>query len=104
MLIINPHSGRGLSKTALGTIVSKLCDAEYTVTVYFSHLMPPEDIVFEHATAVKFLYDRIKFFRPDGTQGTQPRNGSMLIAYGEENAHILLNNRLKGKFLYLNNN
>jgi len=49
MLIINPHSGRGLSKTALGTIVSKLCDADYSVTVYFSHDMTPEEIAYTHA-------------------------------------------------------
>ncbi|KAA6299923.1 MAG: hypothetical protein EZS26_003941 [Candidatus Ordinivivax streblomastigis] len=59
------------------------------------------DIVLRHATAIKFLYDRVRFFRPDGTQGLQPRNGSMLIAYGTANARILSNNTLKGKFLYL---
>ena len=62
------------------------------------------DIVFEYATAVKFLYNRIQFFKPDGTKGTQPRNGSMLVAYGMEDAKILSNNTLKGKFLYLTNN
>lgn len=59
------------------------------------------DIVFEYATAVKFLYDRIKFLKPDGSAGTQPRNGSMLVAYGKEDAEILSNNTIKGKFLYL---
>ncbi len=59
------------------------------------------DIVLRHATAIKFLYDRLRFFKPDGTQGLQPRNGSMLIAYGTENARILSDNALKGKFLYL---
>jgi hypothetical protein len=60
------------------------------------------DTVLYHATAVKFLYDRIRFYRPDGTQGLQPRNGSMLIAYGMGNARILSDSQLKGKFLYLN--
>jgi len=49
MLIINPHSGRGLSKTALGTIVSKLCDADHTVTVFFAHDKTPEEITYENA-------------------------------------------------------
>ena len=48
MLIINPYSGRGLSKTALGTIVSKLCDANHNVTVYFSHEKTPEELAYEH--------------------------------------------------------
>ncbi len=59
------------------------------------------DIVLRHATAIKFLYDRVRFFRLDGTQGLQPRNGSMLVAYGEENARMLLMNSLKGKFMFL---
>ncbi|MCC8199960.1 MAG: phage N-6-adenine-methyltransferase [Tannerellaceae bacterium] len=59
------------------------------------------DIVLSKATAIKFLYDRVRFYKPDGTQGNQPRNGSMLIAYGEEDARILINNTLKGKFLFV---
>lgn len=58
-------------------------------------------VVFQHAIAIKFLYSRVKFFKPDGTQGLQPRHGSMLVAYGEENARILLSNSLKGKFMFL---
>lgn len=59
------------------------------------------DIVLQHATAIKFLYNRIRFYKADGTQGMQPRNGSMLIAYGRENAEVLMHNTLKGKFLFL---
>ena len=59
------------------------------------------DIVLRYATAIKFLYERVRFFKPDGTQGLQPRNDSMLIAYGTDNARILSENTLKGKFLYL---
>lgn len=59
------------------------------------------DIVLRHAMAIKFLYDRVRFFKPDGTQGLQPRNGSMLVAYGEENTRMLLTNSLKGKFMFL---
>jgi phage N-6-adenine-methyltransferase len=60
------------------------------------------DIVFRHATAIKFLYNRVRFYKPDGTQGLQPRNGSMLVAYGGKgNAGILMNNTLEGKFLLL---
>ncbi len=59
------------------------------------------DIVLDKATAIKLLYNRVKFFKPDGTVGQQPRNGSMLVAYGEANAQILQDNRLKGRFLHL---
>ena len=57
------------------------------------------DIVFRHAAAIKFLYARIRFFKSDGTRGMQTRNGSMLVAYGWENAEILHRHTIKGKFL-----
>jgi len=63
MLIINPHSGRGLSKTALGTIVSNLCAADYTVTVYFSNEKTPEELAHEHAKA----HDLVVCVGGDGT-------------------------------------
>ena len=37
LLIVNPHSGRGLSKNALGVIVSSFCEAGYGVSVYTTH-------------------------------------------------------------------
>ena len=36
MLIVNPYSGRRLSKAALGTVVSQLSSSGWVVTVYFS--------------------------------------------------------------------
>lgn len=42
MLIINPYAGRGLSKQALGVIVSLFCSEGYTVTVYSTECGTPE--------------------------------------------------------------
>lgn len=39
-----------------------------------------QDVIFEKATAMKFLRNRIRFFRPDGTRGDSPGCGSILIA------------------------
>lgn len=50
-----------------------------------------QDIIFEKATAMKFLRNRIRFYRPDGTRGDSPGCGSILIAFGEENAEVLRN-------------
>lgn len=60
--------------------------------------------VFNKATAVKFLKGRIKFLKPDGTEAGSPGCGSVLIAYGEEDANILECNELEGKFIRLLNN
>ena len=63
MLIINPYSGRGLSRIALGTIVSCLCDADYSVTVYFSHEKTPEELAYERGNK----YDLVVCVGGDGT-------------------------------------
>lgn len=61
------------------------------------------DIIFTKATGMMFLRNRIKFFRPDGTRGDSPGCGSVLIAFGRENAEILRNCSLQGKYVELNN-
>ena len=60
------------------------------------------DVILEKATAIKFLKGRIKFYRKDGTRGGSPGCGSILIAFGENNAEILKNNDLPGKFIRVN--
>ena len=49
MLVVNPFSGRGLSKHAMGTIITQLCGSGYIVTVYFAGEFTPEQLVYEHA-------------------------------------------------------
>lgn len=61
-----------------------------------------QDVIFEKAIAMKFLRNRIRFFRPDGVRGDSPRCGSILIAFGEENAEILKNCDISGKYVRIN--
>lgn len=61
-----------------------------------------QDVIFEKATAMKFLRNRIRFFRPDGTRGDSPGCGSILIAFGENNAEILRNCDIAGKYVRIN--
>lgn len=60
-----------------------------------------QDLIFPNATAIMFLRGRIKFYRPDGSQGDSPGCGSVLIAFGEENAVALENSNIPGKFIRL---
>lgn len=60
--------------------------------------------VFNRATSIKFLCDRIYFIRPDGTKGDRPGCGSVLIAYGKECDELLQNCNLPGKYISLENN
>lgn len=61
-----------------------------------------QDIIFEKATAMKFLRNRIRFFRPDGTRGDSPGCGSILIAFGKENAKVLKSCTIAGKYVRIN--
>ena len=94
------------SNPLLQNFLKKMAEHNKGIALIFSKIEAKwfHDIVFEYATAVKFLYNRVQFFKPDGTKGMQPRNGSMLVAYGREDAEILSKNPIRGKFLYLTNN
>lgn len=62
-----------------------------------------QDVIFERAMAMKFLRNRIRFFHPDGTRGDSPGCGSILIAFGRENAEVLKKCDIPGKFIELKN-
>lgn len=61
-----------------------------------------QDVILKKAAAMKILKGRIKFFHPDGTQGGSPGCGSILFAFGKENAEILKKNTLEGVYIKLN--
>ena len=49
MLIVNPYSGRGLSKSALGTIVTQFCANGYAATVYTIGEYTAEELSYKYA-------------------------------------------------------
>jgi hypothetical protein len=57
------------------------------------------DFVWAEATAIFFIKGRIKFHKPDGSLSGKSGSPSVLIAYGEEQAEILKNCSLAGKYL-----
>lgn len=61
-----------------------------------------QDVIFEKATAMKILRGRIKFFQSDGSIGGSPGCGSILFAFGEDNAEILRQSKIKGRYIRLN--
>jgi len=61
-----------------------------------------QDVIFPKATGMKFLRHRIRFYRPDGTRGESPGCGSLLLAFGKDNAEILRNCAIEGKYVQLN--
>lgn len=63
MLIVNPFSGRGLSKNTLGVIVSLLCSEGYIVSVFSTELDCPDALAREYAKD----YDSVVCVGGDGT-------------------------------------
>lgn len=58
--------------------------------------------VWNKATAVKFIEGRLYFYHVDGSKAKANAGApSVLIAYGKENAEILKNCEIKGKFIML---
>lgn len=59
------------------------------------------ETIFPSATAILILRGRVKFMRPDGTQGDAAGCGSVLVAWGAENSAILRKCGINGKFIPL---
>ncbi len=58
--------------------------------------------VWEKASAVLFLKGRLHFHRPDGTRAKANAGaGSVLVAYGDQNAETLRSSGLAGRFIQL---
>ena len=62
-----------------------------------------QDVLLPNASALLFLRHRIKFYQEDGTQGGSPGCGSVLIAFGKENAEALRNAGMEGFYIPLDN-
>lgn len=77
--------------------------AELGAANYAKMVFPAKDLISPNASAIMFVKGRIKFYRPDGTQGDSPGCGSVLIAFGDENAKILEYSNIPGKYIKLNN-
>lgn len=57
-----------------------------------------QDVIFKTANAILFLKGRIKFLKQDGSTAGSPGCGSVLIAFGDDNAEILRPCGIEGKF------
>lgn len=57
--------------------------------------------VWNKADAILFIKGRLRFYHISGKQGDSAGAPSVLIAYGQNNAEILKNCSIKGKFIQL---
>ena len=82
MLIVNPFSGRGISKSALGTIVSSLCSSDYVVSVYFAGEYTAEQLAYNFSKE----HDLVVCVGGDGTlsnvvSGLMRSNSAVAVGY-----------------------
>jgi len=96
----NPPYGknteRWLEKCALHKNCIALTFARTETKLFFNSVWP-------FATAVLFIRGRVKFCKADGTETYNAGAPSILIAYDNDNAEILKQSKIRGKFIYLNN-
>lgn len=50
----------------------------------------------QHAAGLLFIRGKVKFLRPDGTEGRSPGYGNVLVAYGTKMAHALYDSEIRG--------
>lgn len=93
---LNPPYSRPLIERFVG----KLADHGNGMALLFNRCDSKlfHDIIFPKADAILFLRGRIKFYTADGRQGGTPGCGSVLIAFGAENARILETCGIPGQF------
>ena len=59
------------------------------------------DVIFPTASALFVIRGRLKFYRPDGTQGDAAGCGSVLVSWNTQNRCALSSCNLPGKFINL---
>lgn len=84
-----PHTGKWLAKLAEHGNGIALVFARTETKMFFEH-------VWNQAHAVLFLRGRVQFFDVGGTQHTSSGGPSVLVAYGQTNAHKLSQSGLVG--------
>lgn len=57
--------------------------------------------IWEQATAIMFLRGRVWFRQPDGSELGNAGHGSVLVAYGRDDAAVLKASRVEGKYFRL---
>lgn len=91
------------SKPLIDLFVKKMAENNNGIALLYNRCdnVMFQEVIFKKASAIFFMRKRVKFYRPDGTQGGSPGTGSVLVAFGESNAKVLENLKIPGKFIRL---
>lgn len=91
------------SKPLIDLFVKKMAENNNGIALLYNRCdnVMFQEVIFKKASGIFFMRKRVKFYRPDGTQGGSPGTGSVLVAFGESNAKVLENLKIPGKFIRL---
>lgn len=102
------HWGIGLcgcgSRPTIEHFITRMVEHNNGIALLFNRLDNKmfQDVVFPKAKGILFMKGRIKFHREDGTIGESLGCGSILVAFGEENAEILRSSNIEGRYIQVN--
>lgn len=87
----------------IGQFIKRLTEHGNGIALVFNRMDTAlwHKTIFPTADSMLILRGRLKFYRPDGSQGDSAGCGSVLIAWGEDNSRILQNCGLHGVFIKL---
>lgn len=93
------------SQPLITQFVQRMVDHNNGILLLFARLDNKlfQDMILPRATAVLFMRHRVRFYREDGTQGGSPGIGSVLIAFGSQNALALRSSGIEGFYVPLAN-
>lgn len=96
---LNPPYSRPL----LERFVNRLADHGNGIALVFNRCDCKlfHDVIFKKADGILFLKGRVKFYSQDGRQNGPAGCGSVLVAFGKENAEILRQCDIPGRFFSL---
>lgn len=92
------------SRPTIEHFITRMVEHNNGIALLFNRLDNKmfQDVVFPKAKGILFMKGRIKFHREDGTIGESPGCGSILVAFGEENAEILRSSNIEGRYIQVN--
>lgn len=92
------------SRPTIEHFVTRMVEHNNGIALLFNRLDNKmfQDVVFPKAKGILFMKGRIKFHREDGTIGESPGCGSILVAFGEENAETLRSSNIEGRYIQVN--
>ena len=87
----------------IGKFLCKMSEHGNGIALIFNRMDTTlwHEVIFPTATALKILRGRLKFIDSNGQQGDSAGCGSVLVAFGENNAKILEQCNIEGKFIRL---